>query len=592
MADLVPSALGLLVQKIQDELSHNAWRFFLCLLLTTCIVTRTFTQFRLSLRRADPKTGTNSIPQIPHWLPYLGNTPLFSVRPQSWLLELSRRCQSSVFGMTLYGRDYIVITSPALQASLTDPSVSVSTKLFEDQRRVRFFDHRYISSAASDRISTAFNSYISDSSRTSKLTRLLETHAYNFISPSKSWVDQSQWERGADIKVLETSPHLLVSASLVTLTRDFSAHMLFSALLGTSFIEANPNFPADFFSFSSKYGTFMTGLPYWIAPGLGPPALARERCLTVLESLVTAISSEVGGRSMSGLGVGMLYDTDDVHPAIWGIIKAAQQKPSNERQTTRALASEVLEVIWNVAFCPVNTVIWTLIHLFGQDGQNQSILAEVRTEIKNMLQILQPQSSGMPFEDPPRLAFGTTEEQNELGKMCPKLYGSVLEVLRLRTEPEEYILVEEDVVLSADAPPDPGSTKKPALISNVVEKYQLKKGDNIYAAYGATNNDTYYWDRPRRFAPNRYGLMDGNQGVGMKQPKMRSTHQFDCVPETAFIVMGLLSLYDFEIQGQPSSKVVAGIRIPNSNLKGKVSRRKLDTALSMPNSRLRKKHKE
>lgn len=569
-AAATPSTAEPLSEQILNLIVQNPWASLLQLLLTIFIITQTLTRVRPDLRSAAPKSGTKSIPRLSYWIPFVGNSLSFSFRPQSWLLDISRHLQSNVFGLRLYGRDYIVVTSPALQELVTDSSAPFSTRNYDDQRRSRFFSNRGVSSTTSDRISKALNTYLADSSRTSKLARLLEVHSFNFISPSQSWVDQAQWERGSEINILSEKPTLSVSASLLTLARDFSTNMILSTLLSTSFVEANPKFIGDFFHFSSSYSSFMTGLPYYVAPGLGPPALSRERCLLALESLVDAIAAELSGNSMSGKGTGMLYDLDDVNPAIWEVVKQASTVGKLNR---RVSASEVLEVVWNTAFASVNIVLWTLIYFFEKNGENKSLLEEVKIEIKKVAKVEKSKPTGLPFEDPPRLKFAS-KVPNDVEKQCPTLYNALLEVLRLETEPEEYFTVQDNFVLSADAAPDPNSTKKPALLSNVVEKFQLKKGDKVYVPYGATNKDTYYWDRPRRFAPNRYGLAGGTR-TQPRLPRMRSGYQFASLSESMCIVIALISFYEFEEVKHPGTKIVAGVGVPKGDLKATVSRRKL-----------------
>lgn len=563
----------------REPLSEQVWGFFvqnpwaslLQILFTICILTRTLTQFGSSLRSADPKSGTKSIPRLSYWIPFVGSSATFSFRAQDWLLETSRSLESNVFGLRLYGRDYIVVTTPALQELLTSKSSPVTTKDYDNLRSSRFFNNRRVSSATSDRISKSLQMYLADSRRISKFTRLLEVHSYNFISPSKSWVDQAQWERGSDINILKEKPVLTVSASLAKLVRDFSANMILSTLLSTSFVEANANFVEDFFSFSSSYSTFMTGLPYYIAPGLGPPALAREKCLLALDSLVDATTAELDGNSMSGKGTGMLYDLDDLHPAIWNIVKQARTE-STVKLDRRVLASEILEVIWNTTFASVNMTLWALVYLFGQDGENKSVLEEIKLEIKKAVEVVKPKPTGLPFEDPPRLKFVTSKEPTDIEKQCPTLYNSLLEILRLETEQEQYLVTQDDFVLSADAAPDPNSTKKPALLSNVVEKFQLRKGDKIYVPFGANNRDAYYWDRPRRFAPNRYKLAGGTH------PRLSRTRwgfETTSLSESMCILIALLSFYEFENIKHPGRRIVAGAGVPKGTLRATISRRKL-----------------
>lgn len=466
------------------------------------------------------------------------------------------------------------MTSPTLQAQLTDTSVPVSSIASDDLRSRRFFANRYVSSTKEAQNSSAGRTSLVDASAIRKLKQLLVVHSYNFISPSQSWVDQAQWERGAQVDIIQDKPVLTVSASLIRLTREFCAHVIFSSFLSTSFVEANSGFVADFFQFSLSYNTFMIGLPYWIAPGLGPPALAREKCLLALDSLVEAIYAEIDGNSMTGTGAGMLYDLDHVHEVVWDVVKQSRMGGSSGRQV-RKCSCEILEAIWTATFKSVNVIVWVLMHLFEKESENGAVLEQVRTEIKKVVKAVKPAPSGLPFEDPPRLEFAGQVGHEELEKQCPTLYGAILEVLRLETEPEAYLMVDKDFILTADATPDPTSTKKPALLSNVVERTQLVRGDCIYAAYGAVYRDASYWDRPRRFAPKRYASADGATTTQARLPKNALANHFNGESLCMYIIMALLSLYELQNVKHPGSRIVAGVGVPKGDLKATITRRKI-----------------
>lgn len=569
MQDLIAEVYSrLLVSAREPSLAlrtvkDNLLTWLIWFVLTLILATRARSQAWSTFRAADPDADTRSIQRLPYWFPYFGTTPFLRFRSQSWLLSQSRAYQSGVVALHLSGQDHIVVTSPALQARLSDTTTPVSTRPYGDTRSRRLFNNSQTTEGKSSRISKALQTYSNDNARLAKVTRLLEAHAYNFVSGCESWVDQAQWERSAEVQTLSESPTLSVSASLPTLTRDFSSHIMLSTLLGTSFVEANPGFINDFFVFSGKFSTFMTGLPYWFAPGLGPPALARERCLLVLDGLVTAMVADMDGRSMQGTGAGMLYDLEDVHPAVWDLIKNARL----DGVRTRTMSCEVLEIVWQTTFPAVNMVVWLVIYLFMDGDSNKIALQNIRAELKSVLEVIQPKPTGLPFKDPPRLNF-STDVSSGLEKNCPIMQGALLEVQRLETELEEYLTVTEDFVLQSGS-------------KSIHEQFKMKKDDLIYAAYGATNKDGQYWDRPRRFAPSRFILKGADTAeqlsVENRLPKMRSAQHQMLRADVLCIVAALLAFYDIGSLDDggltyPGSNIVAGIGVPK-DFKSKVTRR-------------------
>lgn len=546
-----------LFYRLLDQIRDNPW-WGVHLGVTLLLLTRAYTQIWSTKRVANQDFNTKDIIRLPYWIPYLGSTPAFSFHSQSWLLAQSRAHASAPWALKLSGQDYIVITSPALQAQLLGSSPSVSTADHDQLRSSRFFNKSRASTATSRRVSRAIHAYTSDKTRLNKLTHLLEGHAFNLISPSRSWVDQAQWERTAEVEVLSTTPTLTVSASLPTLIRDFSSHIFMSTLLGTSFVEANPGFIDDFFKFSYKYAMFMTGLPYWIAPGLGPPALARERCLLALDGLVNAIVADINNKSMSGMGTGMLYDVDDVHPGLWDLIR--QLREEDKDIGTRAIGCELLEVIWDIVFASANSTIWLLLYLFMSGDENRIALATVREELSKVVEVVKPAPTGLPFEDPPRLKFSKTNIEDA----CPTLKNALLEVHRLEMEAEKYLNVKDDLVLESD-----------------LDKFQLEKGDHVYVACGATSKDTQYWDRPRRFVPSRFETNKGQAGQKMSVPSFMLALSSTAQTEIICLVAALLCFYDFSSaveDGQlkhPGTKMVAGIGTPKKDMQAKITRREV-----------------
>jgi len=218
-------------------------------------------------------------------------------------------------------------------------------------------------------------------------------------------------------------------------------------------------------------------------------------------------------------------------------------------------------------------VVWLLTYLSMDGDTNKMALQSIREELKGVLQVTKPEPSGLPFEDPPRLRFSTDLVNNGREKLradCLVFTGALLEVERLETESEEYLSVTEDFILRSIPTTHSG------------ESFQLKKGDTIYAAYGATNRDSQHWDRPKRFTPNRF-IAKGEGGVFKslqnKLPKKRfgAFQTMSQQADVLCITAALLAFYDFSSLSDgdlrhPGSNIVAGIGVPR-DFKAKVTRR-------------------
>ncbi|KAJ9661560.1 hypothetical protein H2198_001940 [Neophaeococcomyces mojaviensis] len=580
-----------------ESFFEHPWLFLLRLALTVCLVTRGATGLYTRLQpQSFNTTGSKTIPRVPYWIPYFGQQISFSLRSQSWLLRLSQSYKSDIFTLTLSGRKYHVLTSQDVINCLNDPAAPVNTAPHSLLRSRRFFANRHANLLTSARVATALRAYRNNESRVDGLCKLLETNSYNLISPSKSWIDQAQWERNAEVTVLSTSTkpsELSVSASLPMLVKEFSSHIILSTLLGLSFMESNPSFVSDLFAFSVKYSYFMAGLPYWITPGLGPPALAREKCLLALESLVDAMVNEIDRRSGDARsGMGALYDLDSVHSAVWELAKRARQEHSGNGQGNglgkkgriRAIACDLLEITWFVNYYAANSVVWILVEMYKKT--NEVLLRSARKEITELLEVVPGKATGLPFEDPPRLHFRQREGHSVVtDNTCPALRASLVETLRLRMWFEEYMEVNEDFVLEAGGGITvDGHTK----LQQSKETYEFRKGECLYIAHGVSGHDPRRWDQPERFDAGRLMIATESESKFTDATTRASTSQkldskryiLQVGEEITYIVAAILSMYDIEaLDGgglsEPKSTTIAGVAIPQGSLRVKISRRLL-----------------
>ena len=550
-----------------------AFSSLLTISLTTIYITHNQSIFRIEDLRLQVKT----IRRVPYWIPFVGSQVEFSAQSQAWLLAQARKRRAGVFALRLTGQDYIIIASPLLCDAISN-SEAISAKAYDDLQIRRFIGHPQITNNVFDRINQAHVDCMTDHSRLQKLTQLLESNTYNFISPSRSWVDQAQWERTADVKPISETPTLAVSALITTLIRDFASHIIFSSMIGNSFLDANADFVTDFFNFSSKYSMFMTGLPYWIAPGLGPPALSREKCLRALDTLVTAIAQELDRSTLGGLGAGLLYDVDAVHPAIRELVRQARQDTTVGFRP-RPIACEILEFLWRMIFQTVHSVIWTIIYLSMEGDEHKSALNSVQKELKDVVVIRKAPPNGLPFPDPPSMKFNLVSKYGRaIENQLPVLRATISEVQRLETQLEQYLTVEEDFVLARSSADDEKENQDGSLIAGMAEKYQMWEGDQIYVAYGAANKDSQYWDRPQRFVPSRFLARD-EPAKGANAIAMSRGFGLEATEEIMLIVVALLSSFDFSsIEGDkglnhPGTTFVAGVGVPKRDISVRVTRR-------------------
>lgn len=495
-------------------LLEHPWIFLVQAVLALCLATGVWSRSR-TFRPANKHLGTRSIPHTAHWIPWIGNAFARWLSSSTLLDKKARDCQSPVFATTMYGREYIVLTDAnSLEDLLRGGKVKPNWPDSDAISR-RFFGNSNITAAKISRKQQMKQIYRDDEGKLDAVATLLGTHAYNLISPAQSWVDQAQWERTSGVKVIDTEPMLVVSASFNILIRDFSAYILLCPLLGRSFLEANPDFIPDMFRFGSSYNSFMRGLPYWIMPGLGPPAFAREKCLRALDGLVRAITAEQTGQSVIGLGDAVLYDVDEVHQSILYAVRHARE--DSEKPGIRTASTEILEFLFELTHYYVYEILWVLIYSMKSKEQCVDVMDIIRKEIKQVVKVIKPPPSGLPFEDPPQLLFGKFHRDDfELRAECPRLASIVDRVVKQEAEP----LREFEVI--ADNNVNVGQRIEGK--SNV--RFALKQGDRVLSGFRYT-------------APGSIEALVGRK----KKDELGITDT-----QRVWIVLTvLISLYDFEL---------------------------------------------
>lgn len=496
-------------------LLEHPWIFLVQAVLALCLASGVWPRNRI-FRPANKQLGTRSIPHTAHWIPWIGNAFARWLSSNILLDQKARDCQSSVFATTIYGRDYIVLTD---ENSLEDLLRSGKVKpnwADPDTISRRFFSNSNITAAKIPRKQQMKQIYRDDEGKLDAVASLLRTHAYNLISPAQSWVDQAQWERTSGAKVIDTEPVLTVSASFNVLIRDFSAYILLCPLLGRSFLEANPDFIPDMFRFGLSYGSFMRGLPYWIMPGLGPPAFAREKCLRALDGLVRAITAEHTGQSVVGLGDAVLYDVDEVHQSILYAVRHAREEDS-EKPGVRTASTEILEFLFELTHYYVYEILWVLIYSMKSKERSVDVMDTIRKEIKHVVKVIKPPPSGLPFEDPPQLLFGKFHRDDfELRAICPGLASILDRVVKQEAEPLRGF----EVVADSNVDVSQSIEAK----SNV--RFALKQGDRVLSGF-------------RYAAPGNIDALVGR----------KNKNELDITDTQRVWIVStvLISLYDFEL---------------------------------------------
>lgn len=528
------------------------------------------------------------VPTEPYWIPFVGHWLWFAVSDQSWLRHAAKMGHKGALGLLMLGYKAIAVVDPALIRQLYETSGSKSSDdKFKATRRRRFFGYRRI---LVPEVSNLFEGAEAEiESRPDyliRMARLLEQNAPNFVTGTKSLVDQEMWERGAAVEVSDDDGDMCL-ANLDILVRDFCLRMILTALLGAAFIQANDDFVSNLAKFSREYHRFMTGWPYWITPGLGPSAGAREKCLRALEEFVrevrTADENKSGNRATYD-------DLSDVNPTVWTLIQDATKVGAQPKTGLNSsdIACMLLELLWQRTWYSSSVTFWLLLRLHQQECSNDRDAC--REEVKVLLQVTGPRKFNSMFSEPPKLEYKDEmirmiRHENE--KMTT-LDAALLEVIRLDTEVEDWYDALDNIVLTEQV----GGIETKS--GSKVRRHLVKKGETVYLAVGASNRDEVLWTADAgKFCPQRWLTMQSTdlenkqEDVGpvpreLAMESVRQQAQRVSTRGATLLATALLSLFEIrparDVDNLQSrwTTIVAGARLSRRNIRVKVIRRDLE----------------
>ncbi|KAG9670074.1 cytochrome P450, partial [Aureobasidium melanogenum] len=382
----------------------------------------------------------------------------------------------------------------------------------------------------------------------------------NLVTFSESRVDQVGWERTSNAEtVIKPNGEQVVEASMMHLVRDFVAANANPSLIGSDFVDNNPEFFLDLWDVDKGFKWLATGLPAWLPiPQIWRAKIARSRSLNAVLAFEEAMEKAANGENP---GQEWQY-LENVGPVLAERLKLYRQL----NFTMEERAALDLCLLWAMNANANMLVFWMLNHIYA----DKKILSSLREEIAPFVHAVQPkQLFGVP--EPPRI---DTFDHEALASKCPLLKSCYVESLRLDAATWSFRVMQENLVL-------PASREKDA------EKFFLKRGTYTHIAHSIHHTDPAYFDDPhvwradRHIKPEQEGEeVSVNMGTirpyggGHSMCKGRAFAQ----KETLVFIAAFISMWDMEPVGggawkMPSYKPATGVYSTNDNVRVWISRR-------------------
>ncbi|KAE8378709.1 cytochrome P450 [Aspergillus bertholletiae] len=500
-----------LIQNAWNAPSELAWPLLAAVLVFCCIATRIISGFQ---SRVDSTTEqTQSVKTVPYWFPWLGHSLSF-IRNHVGFTEKARDYMNTpVFGIYMGGTKHNIIVSPSIiksiiqsKATSSTPLVSRALKAFGDDlgslrdldtTNYQAFHHRLPNLLMRE-------PFITEASETT--TRLLKREVPNFVTFCRSVVDQTPWERGSDVEVVDNGrDKLACEANLFDLVRGFIGNITTTTLMGEAIMEAFPGLLDDLWTLDNRFPLLTIGVPRWAPiPGVSAAYAARDRILNSLAAYHQAFL-----QWDDGVDPGVKFrDLEDVSEPL----KQRVRTSKNLGLSPRSSAPGHLSLLWAMNVNSSNIAFWYLVHLYS----DLTLLEEIRKEISPYVKAHRPsrEETGFPFEEPPRISLNL----EGLLSSCTLLKACFYETLRLDSADMSFRKLTSDLtVTESNEDATSSDLEKPHI-------YNISKGESIILHHGVLQNDSRHFSNPNQFDPLRFIITDPE--TGGKKASMHTINPF------------------------------------------------------------------
>lgn len=480
--------------------------------------------------------------------------------------------KDGVFHIILAGRVHNIVIQPSVvkavfvqrtAISSNDFAYHVLENFFGDNGDLRRMDPHTVFSTMHAPVAR-LNREPFVSSAALKTVQLAEDRVQNLVSFNSSWVDQSLWERLANVSVDPKGQY--VEADFFRLVQIFISDIASTALMGQDFMNNNPNILDDLFTVDAKFQKLLLGVPSWF-PGMAPAYRARYKVRDAVRDLHQALYDTWDGKDP-----GSKYsDLSDVSNVIQD--RARVFRESKATPEVGGIADGL--ILWAMNVNAPQVIFWLLWRIY----QSPSFRDEIMSEFAPYATLTEV-ASDLPIQELPRLKLDLPGLVHE----CPLLKSTFYETMRIVASGPSYKCIVEpfSVTESAEDAALDGKSEP--------QTYQFNKGEYICIPHSAHTTDGRYWSDPEAFRPRRF-ITDDVEKKGEKEKPvvdMGSMKVFGggvsackgknfIEREMAIFVAAILTTWDIEpVSGSwthPGMFAGSGASLPKNNIRVRLRRR-------------------
>ena len=451
---------------------------------TIAIIASVFVLRVSSTRHGDGGTGPPSMPG--YWLPFLGHGPQFFLNRDRFLAGLKRRYPEGIFSLTMMGARHHVIYDPSLSnAFMNRQSVSPDEKWLGTRMLTTSFglprEDLVTYSKLAKEAQELFKHLLLEPGLGTMVKCMIDQvkiHISDFVTFNSSAADQTDWERSANVEIVENSKgETFVEADLMTLTRNFVSRTANQSLFGTDFVENFPEFWDLLWTFDQGSVLLAANMPSWVPW----PKIQRAKNARRLMLARTWEFEEAMDKYLDGSDPGIKWqDLGNVSPYV----KARVELFRKHSLPLKARASCDLALAWAMNANANQLISWMLFELY----RDPVLLEQVREEVAPYVRVVQPQHEfGSAVWVAPELE---SLDMDGLMNKCPHLKAVYLETVRVYTGIWTIKKLTEEVTLERKR--------------DLSDSYLLHEGDMAHIAHEMHQFDENYFPNPKEWRHDRF----------------------------------------------------------------------------------------
>lgn len=389
----------------------------------------------------------------------------------------------------------------------------------------------------------------------------VQDRIYNLVSFSRSWVDQSNWERVANVSVDPSGTS--AEASFFPLMRYFVGDIACGILMGQDFMANNPDILLDLFTFDFKFNQLFAGFPHWF-PGMAPAYQARSRLLQAVREHQEALYA--------------VWEDRDPGPR-WNDLSDVSNVMQERARAWRSMHADPddfstgdTSILWAMNANANQLIFWQLYYIYQRPDLRAELMEEIRPYVT-----MTAVKSDLPITEAPKVTINLPG----LTRDCPLLKATFFETMRfeapvrgIKSVTESFAITESvgDAAIEGKSQP---------------QTYFFPKGTFLWLPYGVHSQDGRYWKDPTTFNPRRFFVRDEKDPAGMRVDmgtmKPFGGGQTICKGrgfaerEVLIFVAAMLTVWDVEPVGgkwsDPGRLSASGANFPKTDLRVRLKRR-------------------